>query len=132
MNENDRKRYSQSFMSNAKWRRFFKVVNVETIELNMCTWKLVNEENPLPGHLPDYQHLGDDYVGDCGALNGPFPFQLIEWLFIPAKHGYQPYDKAPMQYESQNLEDIRTKIDSLGLFEYEKTDEGLKIFGYKV
>ena len=97
----------------------------------MCTWKLVTEANPLPGHLPDYQQLGNDYVGDCGALNGPFEFRMIEWLLIPAKHGYQHSDKAPVQYIDQNLDDLQKHIDAIGLFEYEISDQGLKVFGYK-
>ena len=121
----------RSYMSNAKWRKFFKVVNRNTLKLNMCTWKLLNEEQPLLGHLPDYQELGDDYVGDCGALNGPFDFRLIEWWLIPGKHGYRPYDKAPVQYLSQSLDDIKKKVDAVGQFEYELSEKGLKIFGYK-
>ncbi len=121
----------RSCMSNAKWRKLFKVVNKDTIELNMCTWKLLDEEQPLSGYLPNYQELGDDYVGDCGALNGPFEYRLIEWLLIPAKHGYQPYDKAPVQYLFQDLADIRKKLDAVGQFEYENSETGLKIFGYR-
>ena len=126
MNQNLR-----SCMSDAKWRKFFQVVNQATIHLNMCTWKLVNEVRPRPGHLPDYRQLGDDYVGDCGALNGPFEFRTIEWLLIPAKHGYQDYDKAPVQYIEQNLDEIQKHIDAIGHFEYEICDQGLKVFGYK-
>lgn len=118
-------------MSNAKWRKFFQVFNVETVELNMCTWKLLNEDPPLPGHLPDYHHLRDDYVGDCGALNGPFEFRLIEWVLIPFKHGYQLYKKAPVEYTYQNLDKLIERLDTIGLFEYEMTEEGLKVYGYK-
>jgi len=121
----------RSCMSNAKWRKFFSVVNRDTLELNMCTWKLIDEKQPLSGHLPDYRQLGDDYVGDCGALNGPFEYHVIEWLLLPAKHGYRPYDKAPMEYMSQDLDEVKKKIDAVGQFEYELSEEGLKIFGYK-
>ncbi len=118
-------------MSNAKWRKFFQVVNKDSLELNMCTWKLINEDNSLPGHLPDYHSLGDDYVGDCGALNGRFEFKFIEWLLIPTKHGYQPYEKTPVEYTYQNLDKLIERLDTIGLFEYEITEEGLKIYGFK-
>ena len=131
MLENDIKKYSRSFMSNAKWRKLFRVVNRESSELNCCTWKLVDEKNPVSGFLPDYSQLGDTYVGDCGALNGPFGFRTIEWILLPAKHGYRPYDKAPWQYEYQNLNQVKERIDAVGQYAYEMTEEGLKIYGYK-
>ena len=131
MIEHDLKRYSRSFMSNSKWRKFFQVINQQTLELNQCTWKLVNEKDPIPGHLPDARQLGDDSVGDCGALNGPFPFKIIEWILLPAQHGYRPYEKAPIHYESQDLQKVQETLDTAGHFEYELNEEGMKIFGYK-
>jgi len=75
--------------------------------------------------------LSESYVGDCGALNGPFPFKAIEWLFLPHKFGYRNYDNAPMKYITQDLKEITQKIDSIGKFEYELTQDGLKIYVYK-
>ena len=131
MLENDLKRYSSSFMSNSKWRKLFAVVNDGSTPLSACVWKLVTEKEPKNGFLPDIEQLGDDCVGDCGALNGPFSFKEIEWLFLPSKVGHQPYDKAPMKYEYQEIDKIKELIDSAGQFEYEATDEGVKIYGYK-
>ena len=132
MLENDLKKYSRSCMSNAKWRKLFSVVNQSSLELGWCSWKLVDEKDSILGRVPEYNRLGDTYVGDCGALNGPFEFRIIEWLLLPAKHGYRPYDKAPMTYIHQNLDEVREKIDAIGQYEYEMTEEGLKIYGYKV
>ena len=81
--------------------------------------------------LPDYSKLGDTYVGDCHALNGPFEFRIIEWILLPSKHGYRPYDKAPMNDIHQNLDEVRMKIDASGHYEYEMVEDGLKIYGYK-
>ena len=118
-------------MSNTKWRKLFAVINDGSIPLSACIWKLVEDKEPKNGFIPDIEQLGEDYVGDCGALNGPFSFKEIEWLFLPSKVGHQPYDKAPIKYEYQDISKIKELIDSAGQFEYEVTDEGVKIFGYK-
>ena len=75
--------------------------------------------------------LGVEYVGDRGALKGPFDFKIIEWILLAVKHGYRPYDKAPMNCIHQKLDDVRRKIDTIGHYECEMTEEGLKIYGYK-
>lgn len=131
MLENDLKKYSCSFMSNAKWRKLFSVINDRNIPLPSCVWKLVTDKDPQKGFIPDIEQLGDSYVGDCGALNGPFSFNTIEWLFLPSKVGHRHYEKAPVKYSYQNIEAIKNLIDSVGYFEYEITDEGIKIYGYK-
>ena len=79
MLENDLKQYSSSFMSNAKWRKLFTVINNGSTPLSVCVWKIVTDKEPKNGFLPDKEQLGDDYVGDCGALNGPFEFKVIEF-----------------------------------------------------
>ena len=131
MLENTLKLYSSSFMSNSKWRKLFAVIHDGSIPLSACIWKLVEDKESKNGFIPDLDQLGEDYVGDCGALNGPFSFKEIEWLLLPSKVGHQPYDKAPIKYEYQDIEKIKKKIDTAGQFEYETTDEGIKIYGYK-
>ncbi|GJL78027.1 MAG: hypothetical protein NPINA01_10160 [Nitrospinaceae bacterium] len=118
-------------MSNAKWRKLFRVINSQSLKLNGCTWKLVDQTEPETGFLPDHRQLGETYVGDCGALNGPFEFRAIEWISIPAKQGYRPYENAPLSYIHQNLNEVKKKIDSAGRYEYEITEEDIKIYGYK-
>jgi hypothetical protein len=81
--------------------------------------------------VPDLEQLRDTYVGDCGALNGPFEFREIEWILIPKRHGFRPYDNAPIKYLTQNIDDIVDRLQEVGQFEFELTSEGLKVFGYK-
>ncbi|MEZ5728485.1 MAG: DUF6678 family protein [Burkholderiaceae bacterium] len=125
------KPYSRSFMSNAKWRKLFAALNVHSVPLNRCVWKLVGEREPYAGTLPDAARLGPDYVGDCGALNGPFAFRDIEWLFLPARVGWQRYAHAPTEYLHQDVARIQALIDGAGRFEYELGEDGLRIYGYK-
>ena len=125
------RKYSASFMSDSKWRKLFSVVNESNTELSHCVWKLVSKELPLNGHLPDFESLGEDFVGDCGALNGPFSFQEIEWLFLPTSYEFKPYENAPLKVLTQSIDHIVMQLNKLGKFEYEKSTKGLKIYGYK-
>ncbi|MFC1665653.1 hypothetical protein ACFL17_08505 [Pseudomonadota bacterium] len=119
-------------MSNTKWRKFFNIANSRSLEINACVWKLTDTEEPVQGFLPEVDELGKDYVGDCGALNGPFPFSLIEWLFIPSTHSYREYEKAPLKYIKQDVYKIAEQLEALGQFELEFLGDGIKVYGYKV
>lgn len=131
MLEKELSRFSASFMSNAKWRKLFSVINNGSLPISWCTWRMVGDKHPVEGKLPVLTRLSDSHVGDCGALNGPFPFKAIEWLLLPHKFGYRSYDNAPMKYITQDLKEIAQTIDSIGKCEYELTQDGLKIYGYK-
>ena len=124
-------RFSCAYMSNAKWRKFFGIVNDGSMDFTHCVWKLIARREPTQGHVPDLEQLGDTYVGDCGALNGPFEFREIEWIHIPKRHGIRPYDNAPIKYLTQNIDDIVDRLQAVGQFEFELTSEGLKVYGYK-
>ena len=131
MLEKDIAKFSCSFMSNAKWRKLFSVVNESNLELSNCVWKLVDESEPIHGFVPVQKELGHDYVGDCGALNGPFSFKRIEWLKLPNRIGYKTYKEAPTQFLTQDLAGTLEQLHSLGRFEIEVDSEGVTIYGYK-
>lgn len=118
-------------MSNVKWRKLFSVVNDSNLVLANCIWKLVGENETKNGFVPDYEQLGNDYVGDCGALNGPFEFKRIEWFKLPTSVGYKPYEKAPIQFQTQDLSGIIEQLNSIGNFEIDANTEGVTIYGYK-
>jgi len=124
-------KYSASFMSNAKWRKCFSIVNRNSLDIHICVWKLTDIDEPVQGLLPELDELGIDYVGDCGALNGPFDFSRIEWLLIPSTHSYQAYEKAPLTIVKQDVKKITRQLAALGQFEMEISSEGLKLYGYK-
>ncbi len=124
-------KFSYSCMSNAKWRKLFSVVNESNLELGYCIWKLIGEKEPANGYIPDSEQLGEHYVGDCGALNGPFEFKRIEWLKLPSRVEFRPYEKAPVQFKTQELSGVLEQLDAIGSFEIESTSEGVTIYGYK-
>ena len=131
MIENEIKKYSYSCMSNAKWRKLFSVINEQNLKLHKCVWKIVGNKEPQKGFVPDCSQLGDTFVGDCGALNGPLEYKFIEWVFIPRTTEYREYECAPVNSIDQDIEFVVEQLNSLGNFELELSSDGLKIFGYK-
>ena len=131
MLERDIAKFSYSCMSNAKWRKLFSVANDSNLDLGNCIWKLVGEDKQKNGFVPDYEQLGEDYVGDCGALNGPFEFKRIEWLELPNRIGYKPYENAPTQFKTQDLSRIIEQLNVIGSFEIDSDSESITIYGYK-
>jgi len=91
----------------------------------------VGEKEPENGFIPDFSQLGDTFVGDCGALNGPFEYRIIEWLMLPRTIEYRKYQNAPLTRISQDFSGLVEKIQAIGQFEFDLNDEGLKIYGYK-
>ncbi|KNC68959.1 hypothetical protein [Pseudoalteromonas ardens] len=118
-------------MSNAKWRQLFSVVNESNLTLAHCVWKLIGGDEPKHGFVPGYDSLGENYVGDCGALNRPFEYKVIEWLLIPYKIGFCRNEPAPIQCKTQELSHVIELLNSLGQFELETNENGIKIYGYK-
>lgn len=131
MLDRDIAKFSYSCMSNAKWRKLFRIVNDSHLGLENCIWKLVGEDEPKHGFFPDFEQLGENYVGDCGALNGPFEFKRIQWLKLPNHVGYKQYENAPTQYKTQDLSIIIEQLCTIGSFEIDIDSEGVTIYGYK-
>ena len=149
MIDRDIAKFSYSCMSDSKWKKLFSVINQSNLELGYCVWKLVDDKEPTKGLIPDYSEIGEDYVGDCGALNGPFEFRRIEWLFVPKSIGFRSYKLAPMKFKTQDLSIIIGQLKSLGKFEIglsteridqlkplgsreiELSTDGVKIYGYR-
>ena len=118
-------------MSNAKWRYAFQALGGSSDWLHACTWKFVDQDNPVAGRIPDPEQLGESFVGDCGAANGPFDFKLIEWVEFPARVPWQPYDNAPLRYSEQDLAEVRRRLETVGLLEIEETPDALRLIAYR-
>lgn len=123
--------FSYSCMSDAKWRKLFGVINDSNLKFANCVWKLVGESEPKNGFVPDLEQLGENYVGDCGALNGPFEFKRMEWIKLPTSIRYKPYDKAPTKVLTQDLSILLIQLNAIGNFELDENSEGITIYGYK-
>lgn len=120
--------FSASFMSNAKWRRFFEVCAAHAQAASDATWKLVDEAEPICGHLPALADIWEDAVDGC--LNGPVDYERIEWIEIPRHVPHSRYAHAPPSCRSQDIEALSSALEAAAKFRIEITADSLRIYGY--
>ena len=124
-----RRKFEVSFMSNAKWRKLF--VALEPLQLKQAYWKFVDLDNEFRDAFLDEEDLMEKFVGDCGVGGGPFAYRRIEWIDVPAIGKNPQYEKIPHMNSSQDVEKIEELLVSIGQFEIERTQRGIRIYGHK-
>jgi len=120
--------FSASLMSDAKWRKFFRVAAENAEIVFAATWKLIDEPEPISGYLPTADDIWDAAVDDC--LNGPVEYKRIEWIEVPRNVPYRRYADAPVAHRSQNVERFRLALDAVADFPLEETSNGLLVRAY--
>ena len=109
-----------SFMSNSKWEKFFIAIKNSEISLHGEIIKNVADDAIRPFNLKKdglYIFNGKHHrysTNDSGG--GPVFYRDIEWIFVP------PHN---------DINGLKNLIDSLGLYEYDFSEDGMKIYGYK-
>jgi len=122
-------RFSTSFMSNAKWRKFFIALDVPEICLQQAYWKFVDLMEEFCDSIPTSDKLMEEFVGDYGP--GPFAYKRIEWIELPKVGVPKGFDGVPQKYWQQDIEKAKEILVNSGQFEIETTERGLRIYGYK-
>lgn len=121
-----------SFMSNAKWFKLFTRIEEEEEEIKIYSAyiKFLLIDRRYKFNFGGFDETG---FGDVSEL-GPFEFKKIEWISVPRKYEKERRnrtEKLASEIIYQPLEKIEKVINSLGQFEYDITEDELKIYGYK-
>ncbi|WP_397362421.1 DUF6678 family protein [Olleya sp. R77988] len=119
-----------SFMSNTKWFKLFTKIEENKFDIQSAYIKFLLEDRKYKFRFGGFDTTG---FGDVSAI-GPFKFKEIEWILIPEKHEIERWnrnEKLTSEIISQPLIEIKKIMTSLGHFEYDKTEDELKIYGYK-
>ena len=121
-----------SYMSNAKWFKFFSAMQqVDTFLPESQVKFLANDERTyLFCFGIDFDKKG---ILD-GLACGPFNFNDIEWIFIPAIQEHERFnrkEKLQSFFEVVDLSIIENRLKQLGQYEFEIDENGLKLYGYK-
>jgi len=119
-----------SFMNNTKWFKLFSEIESEQIKIQSAYIKFLLTDRKYKFHFSGFDETG---FGDVSAL-GPFKFKEIEWISIPKKYEIERWnrnEKLASEIIYQPLDKIEKAINSLGQFEYDVTEDELKIYGYK-
>jgi len=141
--------YNACFMSNAKWRKLFLtifdnldiieqceivVLNISNMDDKNIIWtndvNLTNSKNKINNYILD------DYI-DTPLAGGhdPISYREIEYLefrkhwtkVIHKKNQWSP----EWVKKEQNLNKIKERISDAGKFQWEGTEEYIRIYGYK-
>jgi len=123
------RRFKTSFMSDAKWRKFFTVLDVESLDIRQAIWKFVDSDSEVRGWFTKPDELMDRFVGDYGL--GPFAYKRIEWIEITKKGIPAGFERIPFKHWDQNTAEAERLLRAAGQFEIEQTDRGLRIYGHK-
>jgi len=119
-----------SYMNNAKWFKLFSAIENEKITIHSAYIKFLLTDRTYKFHFGGFDKTG---FGDVSEL-GPFEFKKIEWLLIPEKYEIERWnrnEKLTSEVITQSLDELEKILNLLGQFEYNITDDGLKIYGYK-
>lgn len=122
-------KFTASYMSDAKWRKLFTELDVPDLMLNQCYWKFVDCEHEILGWFTKSEELMDKFVGDYGS--GPFAYKRIEWVEIPTVGKPYGYENVPFKHWQQNVTEAAEILNRTGKFEFDMTERGLRIYGFK-
>ena len=124
-----KRKFNVSYMSNTKWRKVFTAL--EPIKIQQAYWKFVDLDQEIRSAFITSHDLMEKYIGDYGVAVAPFAYRRIEWVEIP-KTGINPqYEKIPFMNFTQDIETVENILTSLGKFEFEHTERGLRIYGHR-
>lgn len=129
LNKIIKRRFRYSFMSNAKWRKFFTLLDRPEFNIRQAIWKFIDGKTEIRGWFTKSDELMEKYVGDYGL--GPFAYKHIEWIEIPYVGKPRGFENIPFKHWNQDVKNAKSLLDKNGLWEMEETENGLKIYGFK-
>jgi len=119
-----------SFMSNSKWFKLFNEIEKAGIKIRSSYVKFLAQERLYEFNFTGFEERG---FRDVGVL-GPFQYKEIEWISVSEEvetSRLNRTEKLQSIFHHQPISEIETLMSSIGIFEYERTETELKIFGYK-
>ncbi len=119
--------YSQSYMSNAKWRKFFSVIDKNDFFYH-AQMKVIDDEEAFDYPLEKGLGLDETHLPDSKTT--PFEYKWIQWIKVPKVHKYYLGNGVPFTKE-QDLSLLNEALAKVGQFMTDLTDNSLTIYGYK-
>jgi len=124
-----RSAYSASFMSSAKWRKLFELLDRPELEIDQLVWKFVGRESAVRGAVPSVAGLEQSYVSSSSFA--PFLYKEIEWIEIPPKSIPAGWESVPHKHRPQDIERVLSALAEIGQFEIARSESGARIHGFR-
>jgi len=119
-----------SYMNNTKWFKFFSAIEQLDVFLPQAQIKFLLDKEIYPFNFGG----GFDEKGILDGPNCPFDYKEIEWFFIPALQEYERFnreEKLQSTFKTVDLPLLVETLKSLGRYEFDIGENGLKLYGYK-
>ena len=117
------KNYSSSYLNNTKW---FKLIDVLTNEEEVfINFKLIYDD-VIEGYLFDSTDFKPYFLE-------PIKYKEVEWIKFPNDFQYWINTnnlKAGKKIYKQDFKAIKAKIESIGKFKIEESENKLKLYAY--
>jgi hypothetical protein len=128
-------KFSVSYMSNSKWRKLFRALNIHQDHIQKCIINTLFEGGMIEEltFTDDFQeHLFETYMNNKITSDSVIWYKEILNLEFPKKWGgKQSGALLPPEIINQDTEMIKTKISSYGQFQWEDTDGSLFLLAYE-
>lgn len=117
--------FKGSFMSNTKWAKMIDRLT-DTLDKVYLDYKLIYDDG-VNGFL-------FSYADDKPYFIEPIIYKEVEWVEIPEE--YEDWinpnnQKAGKKIIRQDLQEIKSLLESIGKFELEYAPSKIKLYGYK-
>ncbi|WP_298902633.1 DUF6678 family protein [uncultured Psychroserpens sp.] len=114
-----------SFMNNTKWEKLFENL-IEEFDSVFIRFKLVGREK--------IEETEFDMVDFTPYFMEPILYNEIEWIQFPEKMliiKNRRVSRQTISEHSQDITEIENLINEIGIFDLERGDKTLKLYGYK-
>lgn len=122
--------FTEAYMSNAKWKRLFKVIDRSDIYLAQMLLKRVGMPTPYRTWVPKSANLGDVWIEE-GTNDCAYFYKEIEWLELLDVHRPGGWESIPAKHRAQDSLRAMAILSEVGKFEMERTSTGVRIYGYR-
>ncbi len=126
-----RRDFSQALMSDAKWRKLFAAIDDAGLAPEQAIAKFIDVPDPKAIHFPGRGALCPPWPYVDSFEFGPIELRAIEWLMIPRTARIPRDNNLPARSVEQDVEAIYDLVTTLGRYPLERSDDGLRIVGYR-
>ena len=114
--------FSSSFMNDSKWVKLLCALSENDVVIEDSSVKLIWDDETREIYIDDISYEFDFYEHSMESMISGYPkgwydYKEIEWIDIKS--------------DEQNMDKIIHLLKSIGQFETELMDGGLRLYGYK-
>ena len=116
-------KFSRSYMSNTKWRKFFAILRELHLDFPHALWKFIDSPKVFDTWGLSGRQLGDYDGWTADGATPPVEYRFIEWIKVVS----EPKNLQPDPQVTRLCEELLEQ----GKFETELAIDSFAIYGYR-